>query len=117
MHDLTAFTLKDMTTCGAALRGLGDGAADMETVADRTVRYLYDHLVDPRRRPPHAALVRFFITKPYATGRRSATPCGRLSGPRHARRPRRQVPDAPRHRGRPPGLAQPPPLHATGCAR
>ncbi|MEZ4720176.1 MAG: sensor histidine kinase, partial [Caldilineaceae bacterium] len=64
MHDLTAFTLTDMTTCGTALRGLGDGAADMETVADRTVRYLYDHLVDPAG-DRATALVRFFITKPY----------------------------------------------------
>lgn len=66
LHDLTAFNLNDMTTCGAALRALGDGADDMETVAQRTVRYLYDHLVDPAGARA-TALVRFFITRPYRT--------------------------------------------------
>lgn len=66
MYDLTAFTLKDMTTCGAALRRLGDGAASMEAVGSRTVRYLYDHLVDADGERA-TALVRFFITRPYHT--------------------------------------------------
>lgn len=64
MYDLTAFTLKDMTTCGAALRQLGEGAASMEEAANRTVRYLYKHLVDANGERA-TALVRFFITKPY----------------------------------------------------
>ena len=64
VHDLTAFTLNDMTTCGAALRGLGAGATSMEEVAERTVRYLYDHLVDPAGARA-TALVRFFVTQPY----------------------------------------------------
>jgi len=46
MYDLTRFTLKEMTACGAALRKLGSGAASMEEAADRLIRYLYDYLVD-----------------------------------------------------------------------
>ncbi len=42
MYDLSAFTLKDMTICGAALRQLGEGAASMEEVANRTVHYLFE---------------------------------------------------------------------------
>ncbi|MBK7918028.1 MAG: hypothetical protein IPJ94_17575 [Chloroflexi bacterium] len=64
MYDLTAFTLKDLTTCGAALRQMGEGATSMEEMANRTVRYLYDHLVDGAGERA-TALVRFFITKPY----------------------------------------------------
>lgn len=66
MHDLTAFSLRDMTTCGAALRRLGENAGSMEEVANRTVRYLYDHLVDAAGERA-TALVRFFITRPYCT--------------------------------------------------
>ena len=64
MYDLTAFSLKDMTACGAALRQMGNGAASMEEAAQKMVRYLYEHLVDAERERA-AALVRFFITKPY----------------------------------------------------
>lgn len=64
MYDLTAFSLKDMTACGAALRQMGDGATSMEEAAGKMVRYLYDHLVDAKGERA-AALVRFFITKPY----------------------------------------------------
>lgn len=64
MYNLTTFSLKDMATCGTALRRLGEGAANMEEVADRMVRYLYDHLGDARGQRA-TALVRFFITRPY----------------------------------------------------
>jgi len=64
MYDLTAFTLEDMTTCGAALRQLGAGAASMEEAANRTVRYIYEHFVDADGQLA-TALVRFFITMPY----------------------------------------------------
>ncbi|MCB8942099.1 MAG: sensor histidine kinase [Ardenticatenaceae bacterium] len=66
MYDLTAFTLNDMTTCGAALRQLGDSASSMEDAGNRIVRYLYDHLVDGEGERA-TALVRFFITRPYHT--------------------------------------------------
>lgn len=64
MYDLTTFGLKDMVACGAVLRQMGNGATSMEEAAQKMVRYLYDHLVDAERERS-AALVRFFITKPY----------------------------------------------------
>src|SRR5262245_34104456 len=64
MHDLTAFTLGDMTDCGAALRRLGSGALSMEEVADRVVHYLFDHLRDGPAGPPGCVLCRFFLTQP-----------------------------------------------------
>lgn len=66
MYDLTAFSLKDMTICGAALRQMGDEAASMEEAAQRIVHYLYDHLVDADGQRA-TALVRFFITRPFHT--------------------------------------------------
>jgi len=65
MYDLTRFTLKEMTACGAALRKLGSGAASMEEAADRLIRYLYDYLVDQQTGAKTCALVRFFKTHPY----------------------------------------------------
>ena len=65
MYNLTQFSLQDMTNCGAALRKLGAGAPNMIEVADRTVRYLYDHLVDPLSGERACVLVRFFKTHPY----------------------------------------------------
>jgi len=65
MYDLTRFTLKDMTTCGAALRQIGQDATSMEEVANRIVGYFYDSFVDDRGERANA-LVRFFITHPYA---------------------------------------------------
>jgi len=64
MYDLTHFTLKDMTVCGAALRQIGQGATSMEDVANRIVRYCYDSFVDERGERANA-MVRFFITHPY----------------------------------------------------
>jgi hypothetical protein len=65
MYDLTNFTLRDMTTCGAALRRLGDGARTLEEVAGRGVRHLYERLSAGPEGPPACALVRFFKTQPY----------------------------------------------------
>ncbi len=64
MYDLTRFTLKDVTTCGAALRQMADGAASMEETANRIVDYLYHNVGDEDGRPA-SVLVRFFITRPY----------------------------------------------------
>ncbi len=66
MYNLTQFSLQEMTHCGAALRKLGIGATNMIEVAERTVRYLYDHLVDPLSGERACVLVRFFKTHPYA---------------------------------------------------
>jgi hypothetical protein len=61
MYDLTKFPLHEMTSCGATLRGLGDGAKTMEEVARRTVRHLYENLGDPTDRA--CRLVRFYKTQ------------------------------------------------------
>ncbi len=66
MYDLQRFSLREMTECGAALRGLGAGAGSMEEASGRIARYLYDSL---RAGPDGAracALVRQFVTVPYS---------------------------------------------------
>jgi hypothetical protein len=65
MHDLTKFTLRDMTELGTAIRKLGSGAESMEEAANRIVRYLYDHLIDEQTGEKACALVRFYKTHPY----------------------------------------------------
>lgn len=65
MFDLRKFTLRDMSELGSALRRLGDGAHSMEEVANRVVRYLYDHLIDGDTGSPCCGLIRFFKTHPY----------------------------------------------------
>ena len=62
MYDPANFSLRDMTNCGAALRQSGRGAANMETVANRTVGYLYEHLTNSQTGERACALVRFFKT-------------------------------------------------------
>lgn len=65
MFDITQFSLKDMTQCGAALRDLGVDAHSMEETANRIVRYLYDSLID-KNGERVCVLTRFFITMPYS---------------------------------------------------
>jgi len=60
MHNLASFSMGDMIGCSSALRKLGAGAGSMEEVAQRTVRYLYDNLLDGAGRA--CALVRFYKT-------------------------------------------------------
>ena len=64
-YDLATFALSDMARCGTALRLIGRGAVSMEEVANATVGYLYDHLVDEGGER-NCALIRFFKTHPYA---------------------------------------------------
>jgi signal transduction histidine kinase len=64
-YDLAKFTLRDMTELGGVLRQLGIGAATLEEVAERVVRHLALHLVDPATGAPACALVRFFKTHAY----------------------------------------------------
>jgi len=64
-YDLTKFTLKSMTECGAELRKLGFGANSMEEVSNRIVRYLYEKFIDEQTHQPAFALVRFFKTHSY----------------------------------------------------
>ncbi len=66
MHNLRFFQLRDMATCGSALRRLGIGAATLEEVADRLVRHLYSTLTGPQTGEPACVLVRLFKTTPYS---------------------------------------------------
>jgi hypothetical protein len=65
VHDLSHFTLADMTFCGALLRKAGDGARSMEETAGRIVRHLYDQLRAPDGGRA-CVLVRFFKTHAFA---------------------------------------------------
>ena len=65
MFDLTSFSLRDMTECGAVLRRLGSGAGSMEDVANRIVRFLFEQGVDRQTGEKCCALVRFFKTHAY----------------------------------------------------
>ncbi|MEM7063060.1 MAG: hypothetical protein AAF572_07845 [Cyanobacteria bacterium P01_B01_bin.77] len=65
MYDLTRFNLQNATDIGAALRRLGQGADTIETVAQRSVRYFYDNLIDPQTGQSACALARFFKTHAY----------------------------------------------------
>lgn len=66
MYDLSRFSLGDMISCGAEMRQLGRDAASMEEVATRTVRYLHERLRAPGLEVPACALVRIFVTLPFA---------------------------------------------------
>ena len=65
MYDLTQFSLHNATAMGTALRGLGDGADSLETIANRCVRYFYNNLIDPQTGQSACALARLFKTHPY----------------------------------------------------
>ncbi len=64
MYDLTKFTQSEVNECGNALRSLGSGAGNMEEVANRVVRHLYDNLLDGANQKA-CGLVRFYKTHPY----------------------------------------------------
>lgn len=63
--DLAHFTLRDMTECGIAIRQAGVNAKNMEEVADRITRYLYENLIDGQTGQKACALVRLFKTHSY----------------------------------------------------
>src|SRR5579859_5543087 len=65
MYDLNKFTLADMVHCGAELRKCGSEAKNMEQVALRIVRHLYETLGDSNSGQRSCVLVRFFKTHPY----------------------------------------------------
>jgi hypothetical protein len=65
VYDLTKFTLRDMTLCGAALRTLGEAAQSLEDVASQITHYLYEHLRDQQTGERACALVRFYQTHPF----------------------------------------------------
>ena len=64
-YDVTNFTIREMTECGRAMRTMGKGAASMEEVAGRVVRYLYDTLIDGQTGGRACSLIRFFKTHAY----------------------------------------------------
>lgn len=66
MFDLAHFGLREMAECAAQLRKFGTESDSTLEVAERTVRFLYQNLVDDNRQRS-CALVRFFKTQAYAT--------------------------------------------------
>src|SRR5688500_16272485 len=67
MYDLQHFTLSDMTRCGIELRRAGAGASSMEDVARGVVRWLHEELQVPEGSGRACALVRMFVTMPFAS--------------------------------------------------
>lgn len=65
MFDVTQFSLRDMTQCGAMLRRFGLHADNMEETAYRIVHYLHEHLTNEHGEQV-CVLTRFFITMPYS---------------------------------------------------
>ena len=65
MYSLSEFSLADMTRCGAELRKMGKNASSTAQVADKIVRYLYDHIVEEDTGARCLSLVRLFKTHPY----------------------------------------------------
>lgn len=66
MYSLGNFTVDDMYKCAIKLRNLDSKSASMEELANWTVQYLYENLIDPFTGEPASALVRFFKTHPYS---------------------------------------------------
>ncbi|MEP0913798.1 hypothetical protein [Leptolyngbya sp. GB1-A1] len=65
MYNLINFTQEDMYRCAIDLRSTYADADNMEEVAERIVRYLYNNCVDPQTGESACALVRLFKTHPY----------------------------------------------------
>jgi hypothetical protein len=65
MYDLASFSDDEMYDCALVLRNLDKGAKNIEDVASRMVRHLYENLIDRRTGQSACALVRFFMTCPF----------------------------------------------------
>ncbi len=65
MPDLSQFTLGDMADIGAEFRKLQARSDSMQDLAEESVRYLYDELVDANTGTRQCALVRFYKTHPF----------------------------------------------------
>ena len=65
LHDLRAFGIQDIAGCSKSIRDCGLNASSMSEVAERTVRYFYDNLVNQAVGARQCALVRFFKTHTY----------------------------------------------------
>lgn len=79
MYDVITFPLRDLTACSAALRKMDAGAATMEDAAQAIVFHLYEELRDGRHNGRVCALVRFFVTRPYARLDAELQVCARQS--------------------------------------
>jgi two-component system, NtrC family, sensor kinase len=66
MYNIQKMTLRDMSECGLALRGLGDDALSMEEVSNNIIEYLYQNFVDSSCGEKHCVLIRFFKTHSYS---------------------------------------------------
>jgi hypothetical protein len=66
MYDLTNFTLREMTHCGAALRKLGNCASSSAEVGQSVAAFLFEQLRAGAAGGPACALVRFFSTRSFA---------------------------------------------------
>jgi hypothetical protein len=63
--DLSFFTLRELTTCGAALRGLGGARLSLEEVATGATEHLYNRFLNQVSGTRSIALARFFLAMPY----------------------------------------------------
>jgi PAS domain S-box-containing protein len=67
VFSLARFSLREMTECSAALRGIGRHSSTMRDAAGRVVHYLYSNLGDPETGRRDCVLVRCFRTSAYGT--------------------------------------------------
>ena len=65
MYNHMGLSHADVSNCGAALSRMGEGAGNMEEVANKIVRHLYDQMTDQATGGRSFALVRFYKTHPY----------------------------------------------------
>ncbi len=65
MHDLTKFTLRDMSECGLALRQIAEKADCMEDASNLIIKYFYEHFINKETGEKSCILVRFFKTHAY----------------------------------------------------
>jgi signal transduction histidine kinase len=65
MHDLTKFTLRDMSECGLALRHIAEKSDCMEDASNLIIKYFYEHFINKDTQEKSCILVRFFKTHPY----------------------------------------------------
>ena len=67
MYDLTHLSLQNITDIGIKLRGIGQNADSLETVAARCTQFFYDNLQDAATGESACVLARFFRTQNYET--------------------------------------------------
>ena len=65
MHDLTKFTLRDMSECGLALRQIAEKCYCMEDASNLIIKYFYEHFINKDTGEKSCILVRFFKTHAY----------------------------------------------------